>query len=302
MVELLTVLPEDELLPHLRAQWEDQLGLRDTIALVLARKPREDDRRRLVQSLSSAQEQVVSSAAKALTALKPPGTPAELTAVLDTLRQYCGDKRHAGVRRALAGLLAHWTGQEIVVDEQMAKDLSIAYRPWFDWFAKTHPEASAALSAFGGDDAESWSNRLAGIDWQAGDAVRGKAAFQRRSCQACHEGGGKLGPDLAGAAQRFSREDLVASIVDPNKDVSPLYQTVQITTRSGQVHHGLIVYESPDGTLLQTGADTTIRVTGEELASMRPSRQSLMPTRLLAGVKDDELADLYKYLQSLGRK
>ena len=59
------------------------------------------------------------------------------------------------------------------------------------------------------------------------------------------------------------------------------------------------MYDSPEGLLLQTGPDATIRITGEELTARQPSSQSLMPTGLLDAVTDAELADLYAYLQTL---
>jgi putative heme-binding domain-containing protein len=96
----------------------------------------------------------------------------------------------------------------------------------------------------------------------------------KNACHRCHAGSGPLGPELAGVAGRFSREDLFAHIIDPNKEVSPLYQTTQVVTASGRIVVGLIVYESPESTLVQTGPDTTVRVAGEEIASMTKSNQS----------------------------
>jgi putative heme-binding domain-containing protein len=87
--------------------------------------------------------------------------------------------------------------------------------------------------------------------------------------------------------------------VDPSKDVSPLYQTTQVVTGSGRVVTGLIVYESPDSTLVQTAPDTTVRIAGDEIVAMRKSRVSLMPSGLLNDVTDQELADLFGYLQTL---
>jgi hypothetical protein len=65
------------------------------------------------------------------------------------------------------------------------------------------------------------------------------------------------------------------------------------------VYHGVIVYESPEATLLQTGPDTTVRITDAETASLRPSKQSLMPTGLLDSLSDQDLGDLYSYLRTL---
>ena len=73
-------------------------------------------------------------------------------------------------------------------------------------------------------------------------------------------------------------------------------------TGSGRVYNGLIVYESPDSTLLQTAPDTTTRITGDEIVVMRKSKTSLMPSGLLNDVSDQDLADLFAYLKTLKAK
>jgi putative heme-binding domain-containing protein len=158
------------------------------------------------------------------------------------------------------------------------------------------------LTRLGGEDDQAWKKRLAQINWTLGDRQRGGELFERRACHRCHRASGQLGPDLPGAVARMSRDDLFAAIYDPNREVSPTYQTTVVVANSGQVYHGMIVYESPEGTLLQTGPDTTVRITGEELQSMRKGSQSLMPTGLLNDLGDRELADLYAYLKTLGSK
>jgi putative membrane-bound dehydrogenase-like protein len=297
LVEVVGSLPAAESLPILREQWTD-FGLRDAIALVLARESEEIDRQRLVEALDSTQPDVIVRAAEALSRLSSPATASEIAAAMRVLRQYCAVKEHAAVRGALAGLLAHWSGQTIAVEETEGADLLAAYHSWFDWFASEHPDEAARLAA-GSMDMASWQDRLGSIDWSTGDIERGKLVFEKRACHRCHQGSQRLGPDLAGAAARFSREDLFTAIVDPNNDVSPLYQTHLVVTRSGRTYTGLLVYESPDGTLVQTAADTTVRVAGDDLAAVQPSRQSLMPVGLLNELTNEDLADLDVYLRTL---
>lgn len=303
LVEVIAALPPEESLPALRRKWSD-FGLRDSIVTVLAKKPVREDRARFIDSLSSVQPQVVETAATALRRLGGEGSPEELAIVLQTLRQFCANPPNVGVRRDLAALLKTWTGEPIETkDSVTATDVLAIYEPWFAWFAKAHPKASARLSGFAGVDAAAWRERLAKVAFDAGDADRGRTVYEKRACHRCHRGGGdQLGPDLAGAASRFSRDDLFAAIIDPSKDVAPLYQTMQLVTGSGKVYHGLVVYESPDGTLIQTAPDTTIRIAGQEIVSMRKSKQSLMPIGLLNGATDEELADLYVYLKTLRGK
>ena len=303
LVEVVASLPAEESLPVLREKWDDY-GLRDAILLALAHDPRAEDRERFVAGFDSTQPEVIARAAQALEKLPPTGEPAEIAAALRTLRQYCAAKEQRAARLALLSLLIHWTGQQsFVVDEAdndtAAADLPALYQPWFAWFAENHPAESARLSAAGSVDAAAWQQRLAEIAWDAADAKHGRAVFEKRNCHRCHRGTSRLGPDLVGAAGRLSRDDLFTAILDPNKEVSPLYQTQAVVTRGGLVHYGLLVYESPESTLVQTGPDTTIRVAGDDLESMQPSRVSLMPAGLLNDLTDRDLADLYAYLRTL---
>jgi len=296
MVQLVAALPAEESLPALREQWH-RFPLRDAIVEILTRAPQKEDRNRFLDSLDSTQSDVVALAAGALQKIGGRGEPEEIAAALRVLRRQCSHLKFAASRKALAELLQVWTGETIKVTEPERGDVLAAYQPWFDWFDKTHPELAANMRKFaGGAD---WKKRLTEIDWVSGDAGRGKIVFQRLACANCHGSNSRLGPELKGVAQRFSRNDLFAAIVDPNKDVSPLYYTTQLVTQSGKVYRGMMVYQSPDGTLLQTGPNTTIRITGDQIAETAKSRQSLMPTGLLDTAKDRELADLYAYLRTL---
>jgi putative heme-binding domain-containing protein len=297
LILALAVLPRDELRPHLYERFEEP-ALRDAIAMSLAASPVADDRTLLVEALASVQPSVVRAVAKGLARLDDKATAAEIAEALRALRRQSLAPNEKAAREALVLLLKKWTGQKIEVVEKKGADLAAAYRPWFDWFAEAHPEQSKKLAGFAGD-LESWQKRLATVDWTGGDVAAGKTVYEKRSCHRCHTGSGRLGPDLAGAATRFSRDDLFAAIVDPNREVAPIYQTTEVVTETGQVYNGLVVYESPDTTMLQTGPDTVVRVGGVRKDGMRKSNVSLMPVGLLNDLSDRELADLYAYLKTL---
>jgi putative heme-binding domain-containing protein len=299
MVTLVARLPTDEALPALREAWDD-FALRDAILLHLAKSPDLADRERFFESLASIQPNIVETAAETLQKLKIEPTDDEWLALMQGLRQACSAPPAKSARQVLIALAEAWSGEQFEIKEKN-DNLLASYQPCFDWFAQEHPALSRKLNELSGDIA-SWKDRLAAVDWTTGDITRGKAAFEKRSCSKCHAGTSPLGPDLAGAAGRFSRDDLFAAILDPSKEVAPLYQATQIVTGSGKIYHGLVVYESPDGTLLTTGPDTTIRISGDEILSMRKSRLSIMPTGLLANATDAELADLYAYLHTLRGK
>ena len=169
---------------------------------------------------------------------------------------------------------------------------------WGKWLTATHPAAAATI-ARAGIDWPAWQQRLARIDWNAGDANRGGALFRSLSCQGCHAGGGALGPNLAGLGKRFGREDRFRAIVDPSREVPARYRATALRTKAGRTLLGMIVYEAADGLLLQTGPDGIVRIDAADLEERQPARRSLMPERLLDRAGDADLADLDAYLRAV---
>ncbi|NBU09238.1 MAG: hypothetical protein EBY09_05435 [Verrucomicrobia bacterium] len=293
-VAFLAVLSDAELFPVLRQQWP-QSRLQDAIARVLARNPQVEDRDRFVAALGSFQPAVVELAAKSLLKLQGDASPKELAAALTSLRRHCAAPKEKAARLALSDLLTKWSGQSVALTE--TGDLLKAYAPWFEWFAKTHPAAAKELS--GDEDTAAFLKRLPAIAWDAGDAKRGQKLYEERMCHRCHSTSTRIGPDLTGVASRLSREDLFIAILDPSRDISPAYVAKLFTTKSGATYTGFLVYDAPTARLIQTGPDTTVRLTGDEVISVTDSRVSLMPTGLLAGLKDAEVADFYAFLKTL---
>lgn len=168
---------------------------------------------------------------------------------------------------------------------------------WEAWLTEKHPELAKKLGGTG-YDAAAWAKRLAKIDFAAGSADKGKAVFGKAQCAACHNGTTATGPSLVGVAKRFSKDDLLTAVLDPNRDVADRYRTVRFTT-ADQIYEGIVIYDAPDGVLVQTAADTTVRLPGKAIESRTPGVQSLMPVGLLNALKDDEVADLMAYLRKL---
>jgi putative membrane-bound dehydrogenase-like protein len=290
LVELIAELPEDRSLPMLRAKW-DSLGLREPILRALARNPRPADRDKFLDGLLSAQLSTTALCLDALDKLPPTAEPDRLATVLRSLRRLPDGKEENRLRDRLAAYLRRATGQSIGPDRNA----------WTDWFSRAHPQQAARLGGADGVDVPGWKKRLAALDWSTGDATRGRPVFDKVACAGCHSGARALGPDLAGVAGRFSRDDLFTSILQPSLDVPPRYQTTQVSTHDGKVYQGLVIYEATDSLLLQTGPDAIVRVAGEQIALRRLSPVSLMPTGLLDKLSDREIADLYAYLRSLNK-
>ncbi|MEX2138314.1 MAG: c-type cytochrome [Pirellulales bacterium] len=70
---------------------------------------------------------------------------------------------------------------------------------------------------------------------------RGLALFDAASCSKCHRldsAGTLIGPDLTSVSSRFSRHDLLESIVEPSKAIAENYRSLQIVTQDGRTYVG----------------------------------------------------------------
>lgn len=297
MVALVASLPPAEAQPALRSRWEDY-SLRDTIIRYLAKAPERADRPLLAETLeTTGQVEVLIAAAEGLAKLPGPLSADERFATMVALQQHASQAEHVAVRRELIALLTLGTGEKLRGDDPATADTDA--RPWLAWYAKAHPVEAKRLVEFTGGDLTTWLKRAEAIAWDQGDAERGRIAFEKRACFRCHGGTTRFGPDLTGVSGRLSRHDLLAAIVDPSREVSPAFQSMRVETASGKAVVGMLVYESPEAMLVQSAPDTTTRIAGEEITSVRPIRQSPMPVGLLNGAKDEEIADLLAYLATL---
>jgi putative heme-binding domain-containing protein len=138
------------------------------------------------------------------------------------------------------------------------------------------------------------------------DFDRGRRLFGEAQCFACHRfdgEGGAMGPDLTGAAGRFSVRDLLESVVEPSKVISDQYAAVEITTTDGKVVVGRIVNLHDNNVSVNTNMldpNALTNVNRRKIESMAPSKVSMMPTGLLDTFHEDEVADLAAYLLSRG--
>lgn len=281
----------------------ERFDVRSAVLLVLARAAKPVDRERLVSGLDSSSLEVLKACLDALGRLPAGKQPLEQLALLRTLRRLGSDQREHALRTQAVSLLRHNTGRKFgfVIGTAGRKPQVGSIARWTKYLQETFPEDAGRQPGLAGIDLPRLRKRLAKVDWDGGDAGRGRGHFTRRGCHQCHGGRRALGPDLAGAAQRFARDDLFTAILLPNRDVSPRYQTTLVQTTDGKVYTGLVIYNSVDGLTLRTGTNQTVRIESGEIEVRVRRPESLMPAGLLKGLSDGDLADLYAYLRSLRR-
>jgi putative membrane-bound dehydrogenase-like protein len=284
----------------LRSQF-DRFSVRGAVLVILSRNPEATDRERFVAGLDWSQTEVLAACLTALDKLGANNQSAEQIILLKTLRRLGSDEREYELRESVVRLLERNTKQSFpfITGKEGHRPQPEAIAAWTSWCEKTWPaEASSAL----GDAGE--QSRLAAalqdVDWTKGDAARGATLFAKRACVQCHSASGALGPDLSGAAKRFSKEDLFTAIAIPSRDVPARYQTTVVQTKDGKTFSGLVVYESVDGFILRNGTGQTFRIETTQVEEKRKSPVSLMPTGLLKDLAPQDYADLYAHLQALG--
>lgn len=134
---------------------------------------------------------------------------------------------------------------------------------------------------------------------------RGKAAFEAAQCIACHKmgnDGGAVGPDLTSVISRFSRNDILSSILEPSKVVSEQYENTTYEQKDGEEITGRLLEERSDRyiVLLDPLKNTKAEVKKSDVKSNRKARLSPMPEGLVNTLQKEEILDLLAYLESMG--
>ncbi|MBY0524362.1 MAG: HEAT repeat domain-containing protein [Gemmataceae bacterium] len=137
-----------------------------------------------------------------------------------------------------------------------------------------------------------------------GDAEAGRRIFLFKaevSCVRCHKlngNGGEVGPELTGIAGKQTREYLLESLVDPNKQIAKGFETVVLLLRSGKVETGVLKSEDGKEIKLITAEGKLVTVLKDQIDE-RNSGKSAMPEDVVQKLTKRELRDLVEFLAGL---
>ncbi|HWY77800.1 MAG TPA: heme-binding protein [Verrucomicrobiae bacterium] len=137
--------------------------------------------------------------------------------------------------------------------------------------------------------------------------AKGKDAFSEAQCVLCHRfgnKGGSVGPDLTAVSSRFSRRDILESIILPSKVVSDQYYNTIIETKDGDDVVGRVSDEDDKKVVVMTNpmTDTKTEVLKSNISKRDTSKLSPMPEGLVNTFTQDEILDLIAYLEAGGKK
>jgi putative heme-binding domain-containing protein len=134
----------------------------------------------------------------------------------------------------------------------------------------------------------------------------GQDAVFAVQCLMCHrmgDEGGSVGPELTAISSRFSRHDILESILEPSKVISDQYANTEMELNNGTMVIGRIVSETDDKIVVRPSMLTadTQEVRKADVKSRALSKISPMPPGLLNMLSKQEILDLLAYLEAGGR-
>ena len=207
--------------------------------------------------------------------------------VLETLRAYAD--AHPQARRQLEKI----SGSQ---DDPLATQAARLLEPPVD--SAQPREARASF--------DTWKQRLLAGNNQPGDPERGRRVFYRRGgagCYQCHtiDGrGGPAGPELSQLTRQLAPDRLLESIVDPSKEIAPLFVNWTVLTTDGRQLTGVLLRRNSQNNITLADAQGRIhQVSGKDVDELLPMKKSLMPDGLPERMTEQEFRDLLAFLQSL---
>ena len=136
-----------------------------------------------------------------------------------------------------------------------------------------------------------------------GDREAGRQLFwDKGKCGQCHmiDGrGGRLGPDLSSVGRKRSLAYLKESILDPNADVTPGFNTITVVTKDRKTIVGVQRGFDDFSAQLMDSAENFYSFEKSGVTSMKREIRSLMPASYRSLYGEKELNDLLAYLASL---
>ncbi len=136
---------------------------------------------------------------------------------------------------------------------------------------------------------------------EGGHAENGRKIFyenQEVACLRCHKvggDGGDVGPDLTHISKEKTREYILESIVEPNKQIAKGFETVILNLTSGRQLAGVVKAEDAKALTIMTPEAETITVPKADIET-RDTGPSSMPSDTVQHLTKSELRDLIEFL------
>jgi len=132
-----------------------------------------------------------------------------------------------------------------------------------------------------------------------GDPLKGQVVY-RENCAICHQVRGKIGvaigPDL-GTIHNWTREDIMANILDPNLSISSGFDMWEARTANGELAQGIIVSETPTAITFRNNGKLDRTLNRKDIVSLSALNLSAMPGGFEKTISHQQMADLLAFLR-----
>ena len=217
------------------------------------------------------------------------GTTGEKQNAFTTLGSLPGAEADELISKSLDQLLAKQVPAELQLDllDAAARRQSAGLKDKLQKYDLARPAA---------DDLRGYRECLVG-----GDAEEGRKVFLEKveaSCVRCHKyngEGGEVGPEVTGIGALRDRQYLLESIVFPNKQVAPGFESVMVTMKNGTVYAGLLKSETPERLEINSPEDGLIPIKKSDIKA-RERGLSGMPEELRQVLSRQDLRNLVEFL------
>ena len=136
---------------------------------------------------------------------------------------------------------------------------------------------------------------------EKGDPKVGAELFIKQNCVNCHtvsKADPPKGPFLGDVAARYSKPELIESILKPNAKIAQGFESHAFKMTSGLVNEGFIVREGGDEVVIRNAqGEMVLQI--KDIAKRGKLEISMMPQGIANGLSTQELASLLAYLESL---
>jgi putative heme-binding domain-containing protein len=227
---------------------------------------------------------------------------------LDALRALRGTLGAEDARRLVDWLWEEARSDRVggpppVDEREWAEQILLAFKPNPDVLSKSDRQRLAKLVPPRPADTAGWQAAAK----QGGDTDNGRRVFALATggrCYVCHQAdhrGGQVGPDLTGIGRAMDRAKIVESILEPSKEVAPLYVSTVVELKNGDTISGVGLPEpGANWVSLADASGKRHRINADDVVSRRPEKLSVMPEGLAESMTTAEFRDLVAYLE--GRK
>ena len=143
---------------------------------------------------------------------------------------------------------------------------------------------------------------LAAAIKEKGDDRIGELLFQRQGCISCHTvapGEAARGPSLLGISSRYSRAELIESILKPSAKLAQGFEPQRFATVEGRTFEGFVVRESAVEVEFRDAQGTATILSKKDIDERARGNVSIMPVGLADALDVRDLASLLGYLESL---